>query len=583
MRSANQFPLQQKGIYRNLPTFDPSITGLTAIIAGATGISGFNTIRCLLESPHRWSKVYALSRSPPSDQLLGLLEPSQRESLHHVPVDLLSSAEEVANSLRSASVTGTHVFFYAYIQPKADGDKGIWENAEKLVECNSKILNNFLETKWNVIRPFGVLGTSDNAKMNTLYVLGAYAATQRQNQVPLSFPGGWELWEEPFPVSTARLTGYLTEWAVLEDACENQAFNSEDGNMLSWDRYFHELARWFGIDKGVAGPREDVDQLEKLEIKGGRGSALGYGPSTQVTQSFNFLTWAKDPSNARAWEEIMKQSQHKIKKNPFEQDTYDTFGLGKYLFVLTATVSMSKARRLGWTGQVDSLESSFEALSEMASLDRLKSKGEVDVKSPLLPFRPAPWGYTPVKTKASTTTTTTTPPSFPSAPPATTHELDGWFAFKTPSSKKSKLSRKDPLDSNDSTSPSPGSVLPSCEVDDDPALSFSAASGSVFIAAYASSAGLSSGASVYANLSIRSDRGGDETGPALTLARSQSPLRLSHLAIMHGDADLTQRSSSLTRRASSMDPENDADKNRDVDTAPSQSLLNHPPACCHEP
>ncbi|KAM0229616.1 hypothetical protein ACHAPO_009880 [Fusarium lateritium] len=446
MRSANQFPVQQKGIYRNLPTFDPSITGLTAIVPGATGISGFNTIRCLLESPDRWSKVYALSRSPPSDQLLGLLEPSQRERLHHVPVDLLSSAEEIAENLRSANVTGTHVFFYAYIQPKANGDKGIWENAEELLKYNTKVLNNFLsalplakifpqrialqtggknygmhlgrvrqpcvesdprpehlgpnfyypqedalfsfcndhpETKWNVIRPFGILGSSDSAKMNTLYILGMYAATQRQKQVPLSFPGGWELWEETFPVSTARLTGYLTEWAVLEEACENQAFNSEDGNMLSWDRYFHELARWFGVEKGVVGPREDVDQLEKIELKGGSESALGYGPSLQLTQSFDFISWAKDPSNVRAWEEIMKQSSYKIQLNPFEQDINDTFGLGKYMFALSATVSMNKARRLGWTGHVDSLEASFESLNEMASLGMLPTL-EVNEAQPLI-------------------------------------------------------------------------------------------------------------------------------------------------------------------------------------------------------
>ncbi|KAF5576604.1 NAD dependent epimerase dehydratase family [Fusarium pseudocircinatum] len=445
MRSANQFPVQQKGIYRNLPTFDPSITGLTAIVPGATGISGFNTIRCLLESPERWSKVFALSRSPPSDKLLSLLEPSQRDRLQHVPVDLLSSPEEVAESLRSGNVTGTHVFFYAYIQPKAS-DKGIWENAEELLEWNTKILNNFLralplakispqrivlqtggknygmhlgrvrqpcvesdprskhlgpnfyypqedalfafckahpETKWNVIRPFGVLGSSDNAKMNTLYILGLYAAMQRHRQKPLSFPGGWELWEEPVAVSTARLTGYLTEWAALEEACENQAFNSEDGNMLSWDRYFHELARWFGVEKGVVGPRDDVDQLEKLELKGGSQCALGYGPSKQITQSFDFLSWAKDPSNVKAWEEIMKQSRNKIEVNPFEQDVDDTFGLGKYLFSLTATVSMNKARRMGWTGHVDSLESSFESLDEMASLGMLPEL-EVDGAQPLV-------------------------------------------------------------------------------------------------------------------------------------------------------------------------------------------------------
>ncbi|ENH64585.1 Putative ubiquitin carboxyl-terminal hydrolase 12 [Fusarium oxysporum f. sp. cubense race 1] len=152
----------------------------------------------------------------------------------------------------------------------------------------------------------------------------------------------------------------------------------------------------------------------------------------------------------------------------------------------------------------------------------------------------------------------------------------------------------------DSSSPSPDSVLPSCEVDDDPALSFSASvasnsnsflradsqpasslpprlqhqTSSLVSADYASSAASSPCASAYADLSIESDRGGDETGPAptLALARSQSPLRLSHRAIMNGDADLPQRSSSpLKRRASSMDPENDADRTRDVDMGTSQA------------
>ncbi|KAK2698709.1 hypothetical protein QWA68_002357, partial [Fusarium oxysporum] len=180
-------------------------------------------------------------------------------------------------------------------------------------------------------------------------------------------------------------------------------------------------------------------------------------------------------------------------------------------------------------------------------------------------------------------------------------ELPGQLAFKTSSSKKRKLLRSDlPLDSIDSSSPSPDSVLPSCEVDDDPALSFSASvasnsnsflradsqpasslpprlqhqTSSLVSADYASSAASSPCASAYADLSIESDRGGDETGPAptLALARSQSPLRLSHRAIMNGDADLPQRSSSpLKRRASSMDPENDADRTRDVDMGTSQA------------
>ncbi|KAM0204587.1 hypothetical protein ACHAPA_001969 [Fusarium lateritium] len=179
------------------------------------------------------------------------------------------------------------------------------------------------------------------------------------------------------------------------------------------------------------------------------------------------------------------------------------------------------------------------------------------------------------------------------------------LAFKTSSSKKRKILRNEaPLDSIESSSPSPDSVLPSCEIDDDPALSFSASvasrpdtpsylradsqpasslpprlqhqPSSLVSADYASSAASSPCASAYADLSIESDRGGDETGTARTLARSQSPLRLSHphthRVIMNGDADLPHRSSSpLKRRASSMDPENEADKTRDVDMGSTQA------------
>ncbi|KAM0370660.1 hypothetical protein ACHAPY_010511 [Fusarium culmorum] len=174
-------------------------------------------------------------------------------------------------------------------------------------------------------------------------------------------------------------------------------------------------------------------------------------------------------------------------------------------------------------------------------------------------------------------------------PPLQHPELPGQLAFKTSSSKKRKLLRKDePVEPIDSPSPPPDSVLPSCEVDDDPAFSFSASvadtqpasslpprlqnqNSSFASADYASSAASSPCASAYADLSIESDRGGNETGSARTLARSQSPLRLSHRAIMNGDADLPQRSSSpLKRRASSMDPENEADRTRDVDMGSSQ-------------
>lgn len=72
---SERFPLQTKGIFRNLPTFDPEIKGLTAIVTGANGISGFHTMRVLLESPNRWKKVWAASRYIPISSLLSTLKP----------------------------------------------------------------------------------------------------------------------------------------------------------------------------------------------------------------------------------------------------------------------------------------------------------------------------------------------------------------------------------------------------------------------------------------------------------------------------------------------------------------------------
>ncbi|KAL7798354.1 hypothetical protein V8C37DRAFT_417802 [Trichoderma ceciliae] len=178
-------------------------------------------------------------------------------------------------------------------------------------------------------------------------------------------------------------------------------------------------------------------------------------------------------------------------------------------------------------------------------------------------------------------------------------ELPGQLTIKTSSSKKRKLARPLTIDLDVPTSPSPDTAIPSCEPDDDAALSFSAtpiASGleapqyvragsvpassvpprlqtqaqaqlnsSLVSADYASSVASSPGASFYHEPSVDSERGGDDASSVRTYARSQSPFLISRRAIMNGDAELPQRSSSpLKRRASSMDPETMSDKNGDA-------------------
>jgi hypothetical protein len=49
-------------------------------------------------------------------------------------------------------------------------------------------------------------------------------------------------WQFSMAHSSVRLTGYLSEWAVLEDGCEIQVFNAQDGGLLRFGRFFGEVA-----------------------------------------------------------------------------------------------------------------------------------------------------------------------------------------------------------------------------------------------------------------------------------------------------------------------------------------------------
>ena len=46
-----QQTVQSRGIYHGLPVYDASLKGLTAIITGANGISGYYMLRVLAQDP----------------------------------------------------------------------------------------------------------------------------------------------------------------------------------------------------------------------------------------------------------------------------------------------------------------------------------------------------------------------------------------------------------------------------------------------------------------------------------------------------------------------------------------------------
>ncbi|KAH8748265.1 NAD dependent epimerase/dehydratase [Diaporthe sp. PMI_573] len=422
MSSSSQ--LRRVGIYRNLPTYNKSVTGLRAIITGANGISGFNTMRALLDSPQRWEKIYALSRRSPEPDMMDMLSPEARSRITFVACDFTEDPASIAKTLQAAGVSADYVFFYSYIHKE-------WSAAEALVDCNVPLLSGFLESlelsgirpsrfvlqtggknygvhigrtpvpllesdpqprhlrpnfyydqedilksycekqgsSWNVIRPAAVVGSSSHAGMNCLYPFAVYAAVQARKCEPLCFGGNWEEWEHEYYHCSARMTGYLSEWVALEVGCANEAFNSQDGGPLTWQRFYDELARWYGA-KGVVPPADDDSQLKTvLYGAGGKECPLGYGPPLSRKTSFTLEEWSRNEENHAIWLAIMKESNGTVKYDPFLQP--GEFVIGDLAISRYGSVSLNKARRFGWTGFVDTMETIFEMYAELEKLGML--------------------------------------------------------------------------------------------------------------------------------------------------------------------------------------------------------------------
>ena len=129
---------------------------------------------------------------------------------------------------------------------------------------------------WNIIRPPWIIGSALTAQMCALYPFVMYAAVCAERNELLRFSSNWSFWQQNCPhFATARLTGYLSEWAVLEDKCKNEAFNSQDTSPISWDRIFTEYIRWFGVEKGVIPPPDDETALPEIQLSGGKESPMG--------------------------------------------------------------------------------------------------------------------------------------------------------------------------------------------------------------------------------------------------------------------------------------------------------------------
>lgn len=268
----------------------------TILIAGASGVVGSAAVEYFSTFPE-WD-VLALSRRPSS----------LPEGVRHVAVDLTDAAACVAAAKSLSHVT--HVMFAAlYELPELVAG---WRDPKQMA-VNDAMLRNLLDAlepaakglrhitlmqgtkaygghvepapvpakeRWprhqhenfywlqedllrtrqinaawtfTILRPQLIFGNAIGSPMNIVAAIGAYAAIQRELNLPLAFPGGGRYINA---ASDSRLIAQVAKFAATHEIAANETYNVVNGDALIWQDIWLSIAQRFGLQVGPDQPLE---------------------------------------------------------------------------------------------------------------------------------------------------------------------------------------------------------------------------------------------------------------------------------------------------------------------------------------
>jgi nucleoside-diphosphate-sugar epimerase len=354
------------------------MTQRTALIAGATGIVGFNLAQHLAQQPG-WT-VHALARRPlpASTNIIplaaDLLDP---QSLHqavatlkptHVFITTWMRQSTEAENIRVNAALVRHLLqavsparsvqhvalvtgLKHYLGPFEAYGKGSLPATPFREEQGRLDLPNFYYAQedevyeaaerdgfhWSIHRPHTIIGYALGNAMNMGVTLAVYASICKEIGHPFLFPGSAVQWNSLTDMTDAGLLARQQAWAATTPAAKNQAFNVVNGDVFRWKWMWERLAQWFGIP--TAAYSGDTTPLE-----------------TQLADA------------APVWADIArKHSLAEPDLHKLISAWHTDADLGRPIEVVT---DMSKSRRLGFLDYQATDESFFELFTKLRA-DRI--------------------------------------------------------------------------------------------------------------------------------------------------------------------------------------------------------------------
>ncbi|KAL4921267.1 NAD dependent epimerase/dehydratase family protein [Aspergillus aurantiobrunneus] len=414
----------------------------SAIVTGATGITGSAIVHHLCKDP-RYERVYTLSRSNPGVEapkvhhatldLQGSAEEISK-SLRDVsaetvffcaylarddPVELSdTNGRMLSNFIKALEITGATKKLHRFVltcgfkhygvhlghckQPLreddpilANGQGGVrwppifyYEQERLLKDAASRG-----QWEWVVTLPEDVLGYARGNFMNEATALGLYCAVSKAlpgSQLP--FPGCKANYFAFNSWTSANLHAKFCLWAATAPNAGNNVFNLMNGDAESFQNLWPRLAERSGCkipqlmfphggtpDTGGFGDYEAATvRMQGRHPLAAHADKIGVSADGMPTLFLQVdpEKWAKRKDVNEAWARL--RDTYHLDQKAWETATWDflTFVLGRDWSCIG---TMSKARRLGWTGYADTweeLEETFQASEQegiLPPVEKLRS------------------------------------------------------------------------------------------------------------------------------------------------------------------------------------------------------------------
>ena len=224
---------------------------------------------------------------------------------------------------------------------------------------------------WVVTYPNDVIGFAKGNFMNLTTSLGLYCAISKELDGNFIFPGSEGFYTLFDSFTDSRLHAQFCIWAALNPKCSNETFNVVNGDDQSWQNLWPKLAYRFKAHIPRSQFRvsvPDSDSVMKLAERppiadvAAKIGLEGDTKQSEVQQKIDLIKWSQRKDVRKAWDKLQKE--HGLVKDAFEKATWGFLGfvLGRNFNVV---ISMSKARRFGWTGYVDSWDALNQCLEEL--------------------------------------------------------------------------------------------------------------------------------------------------------------------------------------------------------------------------